>query len=165
MRTRSDRKIVALTLVCVGVFGYGIYNIFEPDRFPMRFVRGEAIQLDERVSLGPYPSPREFHRLRRMGITTFVSLMSPDFPIEAPLIRQEETLCQRVGVTCRNFPMNFSAIGSAANAEQADAVVTFIKSQPGKTYVHCYLGRHRVELIRERWAPSRTEGLALPGSQ
>ena len=81
MRTRSDRKIIILTVVCIGVFAYGIYNLFEPDRFPLRFVRGEAIQLDERVSLGPYPSQRDFHRLRRMGITTFVSLMSPDFAI------------------------------------------------------------------------------------
>ena len=157
MRMRSNLKINTLTLVCVSVFGYGVYNLFEPDRFPLRFVRGDAIQLDERVSLGPYPSQREFHRLRRMGVTTFVSLMSPDFPVEAPLIRQEENLCNQVGVTCRNFPMNFSDVDSAANVEQADAVIAFLKSQPGKIYVHCYLGRHRIKLIQQRWIPPRTE--------
>jgi hypothetical protein len=149
-KNRTEKKLYLIILVFIAVFGYGVYNLFHPEQFPMQLVRGEAVQVREDLILGPYPSSEEFLKLKRMGVTVIVSLMSPDVPVEAPLVQEENRLCRKYEFTCVNFPLQFLTLHSDFNKQQVEEAVKFIQSTPAKKYIHCYLGRHRVALIQER---------------
>ncbi len=151
-KIRTEKKLFLIILGFVAVFGYGVYNLFQPQQFPIQFIRGEVVQLREDLILGPYPSSQELLKLKRRGVTIIVSLMSPDVPVEAPLVQEENRLCRKYEFTCVNFPLQFLTLHSDFNKKQLLEAVRYIQSTPGKKYVHCYLGRHRVGLIREMLA-------------
>jgi protein tyrosine phosphatase (PTP) superfamily phosphohydrolase (DUF442 family) len=148
--SKTEKRIILISSLFLVLFGYGVYNLFQPDRFPINFIRGEAAQVSENLILGPYPSAQELLKLRRMGVSVIVNLMSPDFPVEAPLIKEEDRLCRKYQLECIGFPLSFMNLDSDANRRQVDSVVEYIQSTPGKKYVHCYLGRHRTALVKQR---------------
>jgi len=145
----TQKKLVITFSTFILIFGYGIFNLFQPDHFPMAFVRGEVFQAREDLILGPYPSSKELLKLKRMGVTTIVNLMNPDFPIEAPLIEEQDKRCRKYALTCVNFPLSFLKLNSEGNHQQVQKVIGYLQSTPGKKYVHCYLGRHRVGLVKK----------------
>lgn len=145
----TQKRLVIIFSAFIFTFGYSIFNLFQPDHFPMDFVRGEAFQVNEDLILGPYPSYKELLKLKRMGVTTIVSLMNPDFPIEAPLIKEQDELCRKYELTCVNFPLSVLKLNSDGNHQQVKKVIKYLQSTAGGKYVHCYLGRHRVGLVKK----------------
>lgn len=151
MRKMSTEKALVLIFSAfILVFGYGVYNLFQPDHFPMKFIRGEVTQVDEDLLLGPYPSSKELLKLKRMGVSVMINLMNPDFQVEAPLIKEINRRCEKYGLSCVSFPLSFLKMESESNRLQIDALIDYLRSTPGKKYIHCYLGRHRVRLVREQ---------------
>lgn len=146
----TEKKLAIIISFFILLFAYGIYNLFQPDRFPISFVRGKAYQLNEEIIMGPYPSAKEMLRLKRLGVTTFINLMSLEVPIEHQLIKKQLRLCKKFDLVCRNFPLSFIILKSKSNLDQVEAVINYVKTVPGKKYIHCYLGRHRVELVKTR---------------
>lgn len=146
----TEKKIAFIISGFVLLFAYGIYNLFQPERFPISFVRGKVFQYNEEILIGPYPSKNEMLKLRRIGVEVFINLMNPAVPLEGPLIKEQFKLCKKLGVTCKNFPLSFLRIKSNSNKDQIESVIQYISVTPGKKYIHCYLGRHRVKLIKDR---------------
>ncbi len=142
------RLIIFLFLVTS--FALGCYLLFVPDNPVMRLFRGEISNVDAKVVIGPYPTESDFIRLKHAKVTTIISLLDPVLPYERTLLDQEKILADKYAIKLMNFPM-VSILGykmgqdyeSNANAA-ANAVIATI----GKSYLHCYLGIHRAQVVR-----------------
>lgn len=114
--------------------------------------RSAISQVDERIIMGHYPDDEDVTLLKEGHVTTIVSLLDPAIPYEAVLLKEEQKRARIEGITLLSFPMS-SILGYKfgndydLNASRAaQAILTSI----GKVYLHCYLGRHRVEVVRQR---------------
>jgi len=150
-----QRTLLIATLVLLTGFAYVIYLVMAPDHFPMSFVRGPVTKPVDGVIFGPYPVEEELLKLKRMGVVEVVSLLDANSPIEGPLLRREQALVEKLGITFVNHPLPVSFAATGGDPEVLARVAGYIRDNPvSLRYVHCYLGRHRVKLV---------EGALLPG--
>ena len=144
----TEKKLWLVMAVFIGLAAYGVWNIFQPDVFPMSFVRGEVREIAPGVFGGPYPTEAELRLLARNGVVEVISLMDPESVVEASLVKEEKKLVADKGLMFRNFPMDFQDMNSPKSAEGLEQALSRISARGAqKIYVHCYLGRHRVGLI------------------
>ncbi len=148
---RTESKIWIITVFFVGLFAFGLYSAFRPESYPLKFIRGDVRLVAENVIIGPYPEKREWRRLREdMGVDVLVSLMDPASVVEGGFVKKEKEFAARYGMEFRNFPMDFMHLSDKSNKEQAKLLTKYIlKSGEKKFYVHCYLGRHRVQVFAD----------------
>jgi hypothetical protein len=100
-------------------------------------------------TFGPYPNLEDLERLKADGYDGIITLLSPLIPMENSLLQKETVNGQVVGLEIHSFPM-LPWIGN--NKDSLDAIKYLIKGsmESGKKYyVHCYLGRHRVEVAKQ----------------
>jgi protein tyrosine phosphatase (PTP) superfamily phosphohydrolase (DUF442 family) len=148
-----------LTFFCLALFGYGIYNVYAPENFPMNFVQGKVRQINDKVIVGPYPTEHELYRLKKRGVTKVISLMNPGMPFESSLISIEKENAKGYGIEFVNIPMSYLLLGGDGNKDQLENILDEIMGSGEKTvYVHCYLGRHRMELVARGLEARRVEG-------
>lgn len=144
----TEKKLWVIMAVFIGLAAFGVWNIFQPDVFPMSFVRGEVRELAPGVIGGPYPTEAELRLLARNGVVEVISLMDPESAVEAGLVKEEKRLVADKGLKFRNFPMDFQDMNSLKSAQGLEQALLRISARGAeKIYVHCYLGRHRVGLI------------------
>lgn len=144
----TEKKIWAITAVFIALVAYGVWNLFQPDRFPMSFARGEVREAVPGVLIGPYPTADELKVLKRNGVREVMSLMDPESVAESALVRSEKELVLKEGLVFSNYPMDFKDMNGARSAKGVeDAVDRLSRRGNTKVYVHCYLGRHRVGLV------------------
>lgn len=99
-----------------------------------------------RFVFGPYPEQDELARLRREGYTAVISLLHPGVvPFEPKLLYDEAAAARKVGIPLISLPM-LPWIGN--NTTSIDSLRTIARSGKGRYYVHCYLGRDRVNVAR-----------------
>lgn len=144
----TEKKIWIITAVFMGLVAYGVWNLFQPDKFPMSFARGEVREAAPGVLVGPYPTLEELKLLKRNGIREVISLMDPESMAESALVRSEKELVSRAGLVFRNYPMDFKDMNGVKSTESLEGALERLSGRAGtKVYVHCYLGRHRVGLV------------------
>ena len=145
----TEKKIWLVMAVFIGLFAYGVWNLFRPDAFPISFVRGEVREVSSVVLVGPYPSKDELKVLAGKGVVEIVSLMDPRLAIERPLVEEEERMASELKFAFFNFPIDFSNMEGGGSREELDKAVKHLSDRNDRTkvYVHCYLGRHRVALL------------------
>ncbi|MBI2412957.1 MAG: hypothetical protein HYV24_07095 [Deltaproteobacteria bacterium] len=149
----TEKKIWLVMAVFIGLFAYGVWNLFSPDAFPISFVRGEVREVSPGVLAGPYPSKDELKLLSDKGVSEVVCLMDPRLAIEKPLVEEEKRMASELNIVFSNYPMDFSDMeGKDAEEELGKAVKYLVgKNGASRVYVHCYLGRHRVGLFVEAY--------------
>ncbi|MGM7700993.1 hypothetical protein ACSVDE_04655 [Pseudalkalibacillus sp. Hm43] len=109
--------------------------------------RGEVEQTTEQLTFGPYPDQPLLQDLEQQGYDGVITLLSTTIPFENELLDQEMENGDEVGLTIHSFPM-LPWVGD--NAQSINGIVELLKSNPDKRYyVHCYLGKHRVDLIKQ----------------
>lgn len=97
--------------------------------------------------LGAYPDLMELKRLKASGYTGIVSLLNEMVvPAEPNLIREEEENAKKVGIKLIQIPMLPWVSG---NNKSIDKIHNLAKKGQGIYYVHCYLGRDRVNVFRK----------------
>jgi len=144
----TEKKLRLIMAAFVMLAAYGVWNIFQPDVFPMSFVRGEVREIAQGVLGGPYPTEAELRLLARNGVVEVISLMDPESAVEASLVKEEKRLVAGMGLRFRNFPMDFQNMNSPGSVIGLENALSRISERGAqKIYVHCYLGRHRVGLI------------------
>lgn len=129
----------------------GWYVLITPDNLLTRHFRRNFESLDQRVIIGPYPSKEDFPLLIDNHVKVIISLLNPEIPYESKLIMEERENALASGIQWVNFPMS-SVLGHRFGEEyekNAEKAAQFINEESGKTYLHCYLGKHRVESVRE----------------
>ncbi|CAG1769540.1 atypical dual specificity phosphatase [uncultured bacterium] len=144
----TEKRIWFITAAFLGLVVYGVWNLFQPDRFPMSFARGEVREAIPGVLIGPYPTEEELKVLKRNGVAEVMSLMDPESIAEAALVRSEKELVSKAGLAFVNYPMDFKDMNGARSAKGMEGALERLSKRAGaKVYVHCYLGRHRVGLV------------------
>ena len=139
-----------LFLIITLIIVLGCYILLKPDNPMMRLFRGEISDINADVIIGPYPTEKDFLKLKNANVDNIISLLDPALPYERILLDQERLLAKKYKMKFMNFPMT-SILGYKMgpeydnNAKSAADAVTVNK---GKTYVHCYLGIHRAKIVK-----------------
>jgi hypothetical protein len=96
---------------------------------------------------GAYPNLRDLKRLKQAGYTGVVSLLNElVVPAEPNLIAEEEKNIKLAGINLIRIPMLPWVSG---NNESINLIHKLVKEGHGKYFVHCYLGRDRVNVFRK----------------
>ncbi|HEY0154241.1 MAG TPA: hypothetical protein VGB92_19675 [Longimicrobium sp.] len=100
----------------------------------------------ERFVFGPYPDRARLAELKRRGFTGVISLLHPAVvPFEPRLIAQENAAARAVGIPLIHTPM---LPWISENESSVQRLRALAKSTGGRYYVHCYLGKDRVNVVR-----------------
>ena len=107
---------------------------------------------------GPYPSEQDLLKLKDEGVTAVVSLLHPAVvPFEPKLLSDEEKLTKSIGIKLIHIPM---LPWVSENKESIHEIIKLAEGGRGKYYVHCYLGKDRVNIVKRiirRYTSSITE--------
>lgn len=106
----------------------------------------DAATADERFVFGPYPDEDRLRELKREGYTGVISLLHPlVVPFEPKLLADERRAAAKVGIALIHAPMLPWVSGNEASVAKIRALAD---AGTGRYYVHCYLGRDRVNVVR-----------------
>jgi len=142
-------SIVILSGFLLAIAGY--FVLIYPDNPFTHLFRSKISDIDAKIIIGPYPVTRDFALLKKNQVMTIISLLNPQLPYEKTLLESEKTLAAKYGIEVLNFPMT-SILGQRfgeSYEQNAQAAVAAIAQTPGKVYLHCYLGLHRVKFVAE----------------
>lgn len=133
---------VTFTIVlCIG----GLYYFMNTGTGLVQASQGE-IEEGDRFTFGPYPEGDELKRLHEEGYDGVITLLSATLPIEKPLLDKEIQAAEDVGLTVHSLPM-LPWVGD--NSASINKVKELIHQDNKRYYVHCYLGRHRVDVVKQ----------------
>lgn len=142
--------MVLVLLASTGIVILGSFDMYEPYFRPLHATRMKKRTILPLLTIGPYPHEDELRQLKKDGYTGLISLLDTRLPQERALLRLEQRMARSLGMELASFPLGYLPVESAANRETAERVRTYIQDRPGaKLYMHCYLGRHRVEYVRK----------------
>ncbi|HJO02960.1 MAG TPA: hypothetical protein QGG47_03180 [Acidobacteriota bacterium] len=100
-----------------------------------------------RFTFGPYPDRARFQQLVDEGYAGVVTLLHPAVvPFEPTLLEQERELAAEFGVKLVHAPM---LPWVADNADSLAKIRSLVEEVGGRFYVHCYLGKDRVCVVRQ----------------
>ena len=114
-----------------------------------------AARIDERqgvaisgaqFTFGPYPERDQLVELKKEGYTAVISLQHPAVvPFEPAGIASEKAIADEIGLTFIHAPM---LPWISDNDDSLDRIRAIARTRPGKYYVHCGLGRDRVNVVK-----------------
>jgi tetratricopeptide (TPR) repeat protein len=148
MTRRTALLLVGLAVV-VGSAG-AWWMLVTPDNPVTQLFRRKITDVDARVVLGPYPGERDLRLLKQNGVGLIVSLLDPAIPYESTLLDRERRLAGQIGIPVLNFPMS-SILGKKFGNyydDSAAKAAAAIAATGEKTYLHCYLGVHRIKVVQ-----------------
>lgn len=95
---------------------------------------------------GPYPEAERLKELKAEGYTAIISLLSPAVvPFEPVLLAKELAAARATGMEVIHIPMlPWISSNDHVEAEQAKLL-----ARGGRYYVHCYLGKDRVNVFKK----------------
>lgn len=98
-----------------------------------------------KLTFGPYPDREQMLQLKAQGIDGIIALLNRTVPFEGPLLDQEIANAKEVGIELHVLPM---LPWVSENRESLEQARELLAQGNRRYYVHCYLGRHRTNLIR-----------------
>jgi hypothetical protein len=113
--------------------------------------RAPISDTNQRVVTGPYPIRSDFRLLQNDGVTAVVSLLDPKIPYERVLLDQESANARKFGMKFFDFPMASilgQRMGDYYDKDAQLAARTIDSLYGDKVYLHCYLGQHRMTVVR-----------------
>ena len=110
----------------------------------------EKSQLNKKDQLefhyGSYPNEEMIKSLKEQGFDGIISLLHEMvIPAEPALMKDEKALAEKYGIKVINLPMMPWISGNEKTLQQAKK---FIETEKGLYYVHCYLGRDRINIFK-----------------
>ncbi|UFS70769.1 hypothetical protein LPW11_00935 [Geomonas sp. RF6] len=148
----APRAVLAgLFMALLLVMALGNFDFFEPYLYPLHLAQGNVVCYGSGVTIGHYPQMHELERLKReRGVDLDISLLNDDLPQEKALNNQLSQGAKRLGIEVRSFPLSYLGLESQENKKRIAELAEFVRSQGArKMYIHCYLGRHRVAVVRD----------------
>jgi hypothetical protein len=95
---------------------------------------------------GPYPTENEIMALKNDGYTAIISLLHPAVvPFEPKLISDEREVTKSLDIQLIEAPM---LPWVSDNKESIEKIKNIAINGNGKYYVHCYLGKDRVNVVK-----------------
>ncbi len=123
----------------------GLYYFLNTGSGLVQGSQGEIVE-GERFTFGPYPEKEDLIRLQEQGYDGVITLLNPALPIEKPLLDKEKSNADAANLEFHSLPM-LPWVGD--NSKSIERAKQIIKQDDKKYYVHCYLGRHRVDVIKQ----------------
>ncbi len=117
----------------------------------------QSTEEGQRIVFGPYPDAERLAELEDEGYDGVIALLSPKVPFERVLLEQEKDNGKEADIRVYSRPMLPWITGNEASLEAIKALAT---QKDKQFYIHCYLGKHRVDIVRqelEAEAPDPTE--------
>ncbi|WP_078410076.1 protein-tyrosine phosphatase family protein [Priestia abyssalis] len=145
---KKKRKILAYVIAGIAAANasFVFYMFVNTDTALVALSRGEIQESSERFTFGPYPQLEDMKRIKEEGYDGIITLLSPTIVFENKLLTDELANGKEVGLSIHSFPM-LPWIGD--NQQSINGILELInKDQNGRYYVHCYLGKHRVDYIK-----------------
>lgn len=105
----------------------------------------QSVESDERLTFGPYPDAQKMEELKEQGYDGVITLLNPTIPFEKVLLKEEMQNGKAIGIPVYSQPM---LPWVSNNRESLNAVKRLVSQQDKRFYIHCYLGKHRVDLVR-----------------
>ena len=103
---------------------------------------------------GPYPDNERLAGLKAEGYSAVISLLSPAVvPFEPVLLARERDAAKEAGLELIHIPM---LPWVSANDHVKDRLKELDRRGPAKYYVHCYLGKDRVNVFKTLLAAAGT---------
>lgn len=140
---KSFKKLLAMVAPAV-VASLCLLWVLSPKNV---YGRNTETTMGNRFVIGPYPTREKIDSLKGAGFDGIISLLSPaDIPFEPVLIKEESGWAKDAGIALVSAPM------LPWISDNADAHVVFdslINKTKGRYYVHCYLGRDRVGVVKK----------------
>ena len=107
----------------------------------------EQNEVSKDFSIGPYPTEEKMEELKDEGYTTIVSLLhSAVVPFEPKLLAEEKENAEKAGIELINIPL---LPWISNNEESIENLRQLVRKAKGKYYVHCYLGKDRVNVAKQ----------------
>lgn len=134
--------ILAFTLIAsFGTF----YFLLDTDLMTAVGQLGEGSVENEQLTFGPYPDAQRLAELENEGYDGVITLLNPSIPFENVLLEQELQQGEEIDIEVYSYPM---LPWISENEESLAAINELVVGNEGRYYIHCYLGKHRVELVR-----------------
>jgi len=141
----SEKKMIITVLAIalpVTSSSYAFYLLMNPDIVNKDT---EKVEVTEKFATGPYPTEKKIKELKKQGFTTVISLLHPAVvPFEPELLNKEEALLKKYNMQLIKAPMLPWVSDNSASLKLIEDVV---KHGKGKYYIHCYLGKDRVNVV------------------
>lgn len=147
MESPRWRRVTLGSLIVPGVLSLWAWS--NPTRVLASLAGSESSSLGSlggpQFIFGSYPDADRLAQLKREGVTTIVSLQHPAVLVELEGIKDERETAERLGLRFVQAPM----LPWVSDNSQALATVRQIaESKSGKFYIHCGLGRDRVNVAK-----------------
>ena len=142
----SRRVYLVLMAIPAVLSGYAWSN-------PTRFLAGIAgtegstlaMKGGPKFVFGSYPDDARLKELQKEGVTAVVSLQSPSVIVEISGINEERKSASRIGLDFIEAPM---LPWVSDNTESLEKIKQLALHGKGTYYVHCGLGRDRVNIVK-----------------
>ncbi len=139
------RAAGTLALVMLVAAGFVFYEFMHPKTGMIAGSRGQIDQASDQLTFGPYPDAPLLTDLKRQRYDGVISILHPAIPFEKILLDEEKKNGAELGIQIYSVPM----LPWISGDKEQLATIAKLLQQPGKRYyVHCYLGEHRVNLVK-----------------
>ncbi len=142
-RKANQKKYTLLSTVLPFVCAFGVLTLFlQPELINDQ----QNAQVTEQFTIGPYPTEEKMTALKEQGYTAIISLLHPAVvPFEPTLMAQEEELAKKYKMNLIQAPM---LPWVSDNEASLKIIETLARNKNERYYVHCYLGKDRVNLVK-----------------
>ncbi len=158
LNTRTKHVIWGMPLMLFIVAGVTLYMWLKPGMLNVAEVL-ESHSGKYRFTVGSYPDRSRMIELKKRGYTAIISLLHPAVvPFEPKLLAEEKKISGELGIELIHMPM---LPWISENEEVLDKIRDLAVSGTGRYYIHCYMGKDRVNVVRS--VIERAGGSIKPG--
>ncbi|QJW89604.1 hypothetical protein HNV11_09520 [Spirosoma taeanense] len=132
----------------VGVFALATLalSLFMNPAFLNSTTGGSVDTTNKEFTFGPYPTAGMLVELKKEGYVGVISLLHPAVtPFEPVLLNDERTAGRQIGINIISVPM---LPWISQNEEPIRQIREIAANPQGRYYVHCYLGKDRVNVVK-----------------
>lgn len=145
IKAKAKVTRILIPVICLALGSAALYQLLHPQN--LKGLTRQARDTEfKQFTFGSYPTLEELKSFKEEGYTSVISLLHPAVtPFEPVLLKEEEDNCRKAGLTLISVPM---LPWVSENKDALDRIRQFAEHPQGKYYVHCYLGKDRVNLVK-----------------
>lgn len=133
-------------IVFLSAFGVFYFLLDTNMMIAMGNLREQTLE-NERLTFGSYPNLQRLESLEDQDYDGVITLLNPNIPFERVLLQEEKANGKEVGIEVHSFPM---LPWVSHNGDSLREIDDLVAGDDKRYYIHCYLGEHRVDLVRDR---------------
>lgn len=146
IKTKLTHVRWGLPLLVFIIAAGNVYFWFYPQSMEIDKKFDRKTVQEGKFTFGPYPTKQRFSELKNSNYTAVISLLHPYvIPFEPVLLEKEKKVAERVGIKFIHIPM---LPWVSDNKEAIERIKAISEKKGGKYYVHCYLGKDRINVIK-----------------